>query len=65
VYVVIVKIYKKINNQFRMHEAQSKKKEFIIVVYHKNDVIAKNHSAKKNIVNVLTREYYAHKPVNA
>jgi len=46
-------------------EFQLNKREFIIVVYLKNDVIAKNLIARKNIVNASTQEYYVRKPVSA
>ena len=41
-----------------------RKREFIIVAHHKKDVIVKNLSAKKNIVNVLMLEFHAQMSVN-
>lgn len=64
-YVAIAKILNKINKKYKMQEILSRKKEFIIVVYHKKDAIVKNRFAKKNIVSALILVFYAHKLVNA
>lgn len=64
VHVVIAKILQEMIKLLNRQKEMLKKKEFIIVVQNKKDVIVKNHFVKRNIVNVSMQVYHVQMLVN-
>jgi hypothetical protein len=64
VHVAIVKIFQEMMILSKKLKVMSRKKDCTIVVSSKKDVIVKNLSVKKNIVNVSMLESHVRMPVN-
>ncbi len=62
---MIVKILQEMIKLLNRQKEMLKKKEFIIVVQNKKDVIVKNLFVKRNIVNVSMLVYHVQTLVNA
>ena len=64
VHAVIVKIFLETMKLYKKPKEMSSKKDFIIVVLRRKDVIVKNRFAKKNTVNVSMLEFHVRMLVN-